>query len=89
MMVASIRTAAVSLSNILQRLAHEPAVIGGFAASILPALVVLDVLTLSGDQIAAILVLVNATVALLVRLLVTPRGKGPGPDPEPEPAPAG
>jgi len=73
------------LSTILQRLAQEPALIGGFFASILPALVVLGALTLSGDQIAAILVLVNAIVALLVRLLVTPRGGG-GQKPDPQPA---
>jgi hypothetical protein len=77
------------LSNIAQRLAHEPAVIGGFVASILPALVVLGVLSLTGDQIAAVLVVVNATVALLVRLLVTPHGKRPAPGSDPEPATAG
>jgi hypothetical protein len=65
----------------LQRLAQEPALLGGFISSILPALVVLHVLSLTGEQIAAIVVLVNATVALLVRLVVTPVGKAPEPAP--------
>jgi hypothetical protein len=60
------------VSTILKRLASEPAVIGGFVASILPALVVLEVMSLTGEQIAAVVVLVNATVALLVRVCVTP-----------------
>ena len=64
------------MSNALQRLAREPAMLGGFATSILPALVVLDAVSLNGEQMAAVVVLINATCALVVRLCVTP-GKAP------------
>jgi hypothetical protein len=64
------------MSNALQRLAREPAMLGGFATSILPALVVLDAVSLNGEQMAAVVVLINATCALVVRLCVTP-GKTP------------
>jgi hypothetical protein len=64
------------MSNTLNRLAREPAVLGGFATSILPALVVLNALSLNGEQTAAVVVLINATCALVVRLCVTP-GKNP------------
>jgi hypothetical protein len=60
------------VSRILQRLALEPAMLGGFATSILPALVVLGLFSVSGEQMAAIVVLINATVALLVRVKVQP-----------------
>jgi hypothetical protein len=64
------------MSSVLKRLAREPAMLGGFATSILPALVVLNAVSLNGEQIAAVIVLINATCALIVRLCVTP-GKNP------------
>jgi hypothetical protein len=64
------------MSSPLQRMAREPAMLGAFATSILPALVVLNAVSLNGEQMAAVVVLINATCALIVRLCVTP-GKAP------------
>jgi hypothetical protein len=64
----------MTLKKVLKRVAQEPALVGGFVTTILPALVVLGVVTLNEQQIAAVLVIVNAIVALSVRLLVTPAG---------------
>jgi hypothetical protein len=69
-----------SLKLMLQR---EPAAVGTLVASILPMLVLLGVIRIDEAGIAAVVVAVNATVGLFVRLMVTPVAAGPA-----SPAPA-
>jgi hypothetical protein len=59
-------------SHILQRLAREPAAIGTALASVLPALVVLDLVSLDEQSIGVLVVAINAIVGLAVRVLVAP-----------------
>jgi hypothetical protein len=66
------------MHTILQRLAREPAAIGALLTSVLPALVVLGVITLDEQAIAAIVVIVNAITGFAVRLLVTPNAQPAG-----------
>jgi hypothetical protein len=66
--------------HILQRLALEPAAIGTTLASVLPALVVLDLVSLDERSIGVLVVAINALVGLAVRLLVMPTSR-PSPDP--------
>jgi hypothetical protein len=60
------------MPNLKPLLLREPAAVGTLVASILPALVLLDVLTLSEAQVAAIVVAINTIVGFAVRLVVTP-----------------
>jgi hypothetical protein len=57
--------------NLLQR---EPAAVGTLLTSVLPCLVLLGVLQLDEKGIAALVVAVNAVMAFIVRLLVSPNG---------------
>jgi hypothetical protein len=75
------------LSRFLQFVAKEPALFGGFATSVLPALTVLGLVSLSGEQIAQIVVLINAIVAVIVRFKVYAVPNLPG-SPGPLGAPA-
>jgi hypothetical protein len=75
------------LSRFLQFVSKEPALFGGFATSVLPALTALGVITLSGEQVAQIVVLINALVAVIVRFKVYAVPNLPGP-PGPHGAPA-
>jgi hypothetical protein len=72
------------LLNLLQR---EPAAMGTLLTSIMPCLVLLNLVHLDEKQIAALVVAVNALVAFCVRLRVTPRDPGSSAAPAPEPAP--
>jgi hypothetical protein len=58
--------------RIINRLAQEPAAVGTVVASVLPALVVLDLVSLDEQGIGVLVVAVNAVVGLAVRLLVAP-----------------
>ena len=83
------------MSGTLQRLAREPAAIGAIVASVLPALVALGVLTLDEQAIGALVVAVNTSVGVVVRLVVTPSAAQvgtsapPAAADEPQPSPAG
>jgi hypothetical protein len=61
------------MRNLKPFLLREPAAVGTLVASILPLLVLFDVLSLSEAQIAALVVFVNALVGFGVRLSVTPQ----------------
>lgn len=63
--------------RIVDRLAQEPAALGTVVASVLPALVVLDLLRLDEQAIGVLVVAVNAIVGFAVRLLVAPSGRTP------------
>ena len=69
------------MSRFLQFVSKEPALFGGFATSVLPALTALGVVSLSGEQVAQIVVLINALVAVLVRYKVYAVPNVPGPPP--------
>lgn len=58
--------------RIIDRLAQEPAAVGTVVASVLPALVVLDLVSLDEQGIGVLVVAVNAVVGFVVRLLVAP-----------------
>jgi hypothetical protein len=58
-----------NLKLVLQR---EPAAIGSLAASILPVLVMLDVIQIDEAGIAAVVVAVNTVVGFGIRVLVSP-----------------
>jgi hypothetical protein len=72
------------MPTILERLAREPAAIGTVVASVVPALVVLGVVSLDEQAIGVLVVAVNAVVGLAVRLLVAPTTTPPRTD-EPQP----
>jgi hypothetical protein len=58
--------------TILQRLAAEPAALGTLLASVLPAFVVIGVLSMDAETIGVLVVAVNAITGFGIRLLVTP-----------------
>ena len=58
-----------NLKSLLQR---EPAALGTVVASLVPVLVLLGVLPMNEQAMAAVLVAVNTTVGFMVRLMVTP-----------------
>lgn len=72
--------------RIIDRLAQEPAALGGVVASVLPALVVLNLVSLDDQAIGVVVVAVNALVGFIVRLHCAPHKKPPGGGVEPEPA---
>jgi hypothetical protein len=74
------------MRTIIDRLAYEPAAIGTVLASVLPALVVLGVLSIDAQAIGILVVAVNAVVGFTVRLLVAPSTQPPTGQPEPGPA---
>ena len=63
------------MSTILALIRREPAVISGALVAVLNVLVLLDVVALSGDQLAAIDAAAVAVLALFVRANVTPTVK--------------
>ena len=63
--------------RILDRLAKEPAAAGTMVASVLPALVVLDLVRLDETAIGVLVVAVNAIIGFVVRLLVAPAARTP------------
>jgi hypothetical protein len=60
------------MRNLKSLLENEPAALGSLVASILPVLVLLGVLRIDADGIAAIVVAINTTVGFAVRMLVAP-----------------
>jgi len=56
----------------LERIKNEPALVGGAVTAVLNALVLLNVVSLSAEQIGGINVALAAVLALLVRANVTP-----------------
>jgi hypothetical protein len=60
------------MRNLKPLLQREPAALGTLVASIAPALVLLGVVHLSEEQVAAAVVAINATVGFAIRLTVTP-----------------
>ena len=59
----------------LERIKNEPALVGGAVTAVLNAMVLLDVVSLSGKQITGINVALAALLALFVRANVTPTRK--------------
>jgi hypothetical protein len=66
-------------------LSREPAALGTLVASVLPALVALQVLSIDNQTIGFLVVAINAIVGFGVRMFVAPTG-GPDPGAQPEPA---
>jgi hypothetical protein len=60
------------MRNLKTLLQDEPAALGSLVASILPVLVLLGVVRIDEEGIAAIVVAVNTTVGFVVRLSVQP-----------------
>jgi hypothetical protein len=60
------------MRNVKLLVQREPAAVGSLVASILPVLVLLGVLRIDEDGIAAVVVAVNTTVGFATRLAVTP-----------------
>ena len=58
-----------NLKSLLQR---EPAALGSVVASLIPVLVLAQLVSLNEEQMAAVLVAVNTTVGFVVRLTVAP-----------------
>jgi hypothetical protein len=60
------------MRNLKSLLENEPAALGSLVASILPVLVLLGVVGIDADGIAAIVVAINTTVGFAVRMSVSP-----------------
>jgi hypothetical protein len=60
------------MRNLKSMLEKEPAALGSLVASILPVLVLLGVVGIDADGIAAIVVAINTTVGFAVRMSVAP-----------------
>jgi hypothetical protein len=60
------------MRNLKSLLQNEPAALGSLVASIIPILVLLGVVRIDEEGIAAIVVAVNTTVGFVVRLTVEP-----------------
>jgi hypothetical protein len=60
------------MRNLKSLLENEPAALGSLVASILPVLVLLGVVRIDADGIAAIVVAINTTVGFAVRMSVAP-----------------
>jgi hypothetical protein len=54
------------------RLAAEPAAVGSLLASVLPALVALNMIDLDAESIGVLVVAVNTLVGFALRLVVAP-----------------
>jgi hypothetical protein len=72
--------------RIIDRLAQEPAAVGTVVASVLPALVVLGLVSLDEQEIGVLVIAVNAVIGLAIRLLVTPATRPPAKRAQPDPA---
>jgi len=73
------------MRTVTDRLAHEPAALGTLVASVLPALVALQLVSVDERTIGILVVAVNAVVAFAVRMFVAPVS-GPEKGGQPEPA---
>jgi hypothetical protein len=60
------------MRNLKSLLENEPAALGSLVASMLPVLVLLGVVRIDADGIAAIVVAINTTVGFVVRMSVAP-----------------
>jgi mRNA-degrading endonuclease toxin of MazEF toxin-antitoxin module len=60
------------MRNLKLLLQREPAAVGSLVASIMPVLVLLDLVRIDEAGIAAVVVAVNAAVGFGVRLVVSP-----------------
>jgi hypothetical protein len=60
------------MRNLKSLLRREPAALGSVVASLIPVLVLVHLLSLNEEQMAAVVVAVNTTVAFVVRLTVAP-----------------
>ena len=58
-----------NLKSLLQR---EPAALGSVIASLIPVLVLIGVVPMNEEQMAAVVVAVNTTVGFVIRLTVAP-----------------
>jgi hypothetical protein len=80
------------MNRLYQLLQYEPAALGSTVASILPALMLLGVVSIDEYGIAALVVAVNALAGFVVRLCVVPSPRSvaaPQAQPTaPEPAPS-
>jgi hypothetical protein len=74
-----------AIMRIIDRLAQEPAAIGTVVASVLPALVVLGLVSLDEQAIGVLVVAVNAVTGFAVRLLVAPVTRAPAERAQPDP----
>jgi hypothetical protein len=74
------------MRTIIDRLAGEPAAVGTVLASVLPALVALELVSIDEQAIGVIVVAVNAVIGFIVRLLVAPTGRASTEQPQPDPA---
>jgi hypothetical protein len=72
--------------RIINRLAQEPTAVGTVVASVLPALVVLGLVSLDEQAIGVLVVAVNAVVGFTLRLRVTPSTQAPAEPARPDPA---
>ena len=64
------------MRNLRMLLAREPAALGSLVASILPVLVLLDLIRIDEAGIAAVVVAINTAVGFGVRVLVSPTPPG-------------
>jgi len=62
------------MHNLKLMLQREPAAIGSLAASLLPVLVLLDLIRLDEAGMAAVIVAINTVVGFAIRVLVSPNG---------------
>ena len=76
------------MPSLMANLKREPAAVGTLVSSLLPALVLMQVVHLDEQAIAAIVVAVNALVAFFVRMTVTPGAAPALPEPQSERAAA-
>jgi mRNA-degrading endonuclease toxin of MazEF toxin-antitoxin module len=75
------------MRNLKLVLSREPAAIGSLVASILPVLVLLDVIKIDEAGIAAVVVAINTAVGFAIRVFVSPTGttvQSPAPAPAAE-----
>jgi len=63
------------MRNLKSLIQNEPAALGSLVASIMPVLVLLGVVRIDEDGIAAVVVAVNTTVGLVVRMTVAPAAR--------------
>jgi len=60
------------MGNFANSLAREPAALGTLVASVLPALVALQVVSVNEQTIGVLVVAVNAIIGFFVRMVVEP-----------------
>jgi hypothetical protein len=65
----------MAMSRLVYVLKNEPTALGTTVASVAPVLVLLGVLSLDENGIAALIVAINALVGFAVRVAVTPTRK--------------